>query len=56
MDKSIITHVHDFNLYQQVKDIIKQVKPMSSALQDILQSGSAILTDVSMYGMHYIAK
>ena len=37
MDQNFVARICDFNLLQQVKDLIKQLKPVSTAL-DIVQA------------------
>ena len=44
MGQNIAAHIHDFNLLQQVKDLIKQLKPLSTAL-NIMQADSITTTD-----------
>ena len=34
-----MAHIHDFNLLQQVNDLMKQLKPVSTAL-DIMQAAT----------------
>lgn len=42
MYQNIVAHIHDFNLLKQVKDIITQLKPVSTAL-DIQQTESTTI-------------
>ena len=44
MDQNIVARISDFNLLQQVKDLIKQLKPVSTAL-DIVQTDSTAIAD-----------
>ena len=44
MDQCIIARIRDFNLLQQVKDLIMQLRPVSRAL-DTLQSNSTTIAD-----------
>ena len=44
MDQFTVVCICDFNLLQQVKDVIMKLKPVSRAL-DTLQSNSTIITD-----------
>lgn len=44
MDQNIVVRIRDFNLLQQVKDLIKQLKPVSTAL-DILQTDKTTIAD-----------
>ena len=43
-DSKIVAHIRDFNLYQQVKDLISQLKPVASALA-VLESDSTNIAD-----------
>ncbi|GFT18237.1 hypothetical protein NPIL_239741 [Nephila pilipes] len=43
-DQYIVAHIQDFNLYRQVKDLIRQLKPVASALTH-LESDSATVAD-----------
>ncbi|GFT09435.1 zinc finger CW-type PWWP domain protein 1 [Nephila pilipes] len=44
MRRWIVVHIRDFNLYQQVKDLIRQLKPVASALAH-LESDSTTVAD-----------
>ncbi|GFY68529.1 hypothetical protein TNIN_59381 [Trichonephila inaurata madagascariensis] len=44
MDRNIVAHIQDFNLYQQMKDLIRQLKPVASTLAH-LESDSATVAD-----------
>lgn len=44
LDSNIVARIRDFNLYQQVKDLISQLKPIASALA-FLESDSANIAD-----------
>ena len=44
MDQCIVARIHDFNLSQQVKDLIMQLRFVSRAL-DTLQSNSTTIAD-----------
>lgn len=44
MDVNIVNRIRDFNLHRQVKDLIKQLKPISIAL-DVMQSNSTTLAE-----------
>ncbi|GFY59288.1 retrovirus-related Pol polyprotein from transposon opus [Trichonephila inaurata madagascariensis] len=44
MDRNIVAHIRDFNLYQQVKNLTRQLKPVASALAHP-ESDSATVVD-----------
>ena len=53
MDRYFVTHILDFNLLQQVKDLINQLKKVSTAL-GIMQADSTTIADACHFWCNLI--